>query len=89
MHDSAFNTGKMFLGTLEPTYKKVLEIGSRDVNGGLRDVYREKLNWNGLDLNPGPGVDVMYDDPYLYPFADNSFDVCVSSSVFEHDEFFG
>lgn len=87
MHDSAFETGRLFLDTLDST-KKVLEIGSYSVNGGLRNLYSGKFEWIGLDLNAGPGVDVVCEDPYIYPFEDGSFDVCVSSSVFEHDEFF-
>jgi len=42
----------------------------------------------GVDFVKGPGVDVVLDDPYKLPFNDNSFDVCVASSVFEHSEFF-
>jgi SAM-dependent methyltransferase len=33
-------------------------------------------------------VDVVLDDPYKLPFADQSVDVCVSTSCLEHSEFF-
>jgi SAM-dependent methyltransferase len=33
-------------------------------------------------------VDIIVTDPYMLPFDDNSVDVVVSSSCFEHSEFF-
>jgi SAM-dependent methyltransferase len=42
----------------------------------------------GVDLGAGPGVDIVLTDPYVLPFGDNSFDFVVSSSCFEHSEFF-
>jgi hypothetical protein len=44
----------------------------------------------GLDLEAGPGVDVVAPEGAMggYPFPDGAFDVVVSSSVLEHDEFF-
>ena len=36
----------------------------------------------------GKGVDIVLEDPYCLPFADNSVDVVVSSSCFEQAEFF-
>jgi hypothetical protein len=35
----------------------VLEIGSANVNGGLRDEKLKNMTWVGVDLNEGPGVD--------------------------------
>ncbi len=62
----------------------VLEIGSQDVNGSLRDLFTPHCAFTGVDTSPGKGVDVVLQDPYKLPFPDNHFDVIVSSSCFEH-----
>jgi predicted SAM-dependent methyltransferase len=75
---------------------KVVEQGSYDVNGNLRTALvnsklasREGYSYIGVDQTLGPNVDVVLADPYqAWPFAKNSVDVVVSSSVFEHDSFF-
>jgi SAM-dependent methyltransferase len=46
------------------------------------------MRWVGVDLTPGPGVDVVLQDPYSLPFADKKFDLAIATSVFEHDEMF-
>jgi SAM-dependent methyltransferase len=67
---------------------RVLDIGSQDVNGSLKDVCPPGLAYVGVDFVPGKGVDVVLDDPYVLPFASESFDAVVSSSCFEHSQFF-
>lgn len=42
----------------------VIEIGSRNVNGGLRDLFPrapQLQTYVGLDILPGPGVDIVAD----------------------------
>lgn len=67
---------------------KVVDIGSQDVNGSLRSVAPANCEYVGVDFQEGKGVDVVIDDPYSLPLADNSADVVVCSSCFEHSEFF-
>lgn len=62
----------------------VLEIGSYDVNGSVRNLFAAAGRYVGVDLVAGPGVDVVrfghqIDDP------DSSYDVTVSGECFEHD----
>ena len=38
----------------------VIEIGSRDVNGSIRDLF-PSASWLGIDIAPGPGVDIVCD----------------------------
>jgi SAM-dependent methyltransferase len=62
--------------------RRVLEIGSRDVNGSVRRYFRG-CDYVGLDCTPGRGVDVVclaheYDPPA-------PFDVVISCEAFEHD----
>jgi SAM-dependent methyltransferase len=66
--------------------KQILDVGSWDGgNGNLRTIFG-KGKYTGLDVQFGPNVDVVYDE--AFPFNDNYFDIIVSSSCFEHVEFF-
>jgi SAM-dependent methyltransferase len=67
---------------------KVIDLGSQDVYGSLKSVCPEHLTYTGVDFVAGKGVDIVLDDPYSLPFENNSVDVIVSSSVFEHSEMF-
>lgn len=66
----------------------IVEIGSQDVNGSLRTAFSPGLTYTGVDFVEGEGVDVILEDPYKLPFEDQSVDMVVSSSVFEHSEMF-
>jgi hypothetical protein len=64
--------------------KKVLDVGSLDLNGSLRDFF-DSCDYIGIDVDYGPGVDVVclgeeYDAP------DSSFDVCATTECFEHNK---
>jgi hypothetical protein len=85
MHESAKLHAKRFFHK----YGKsglVVDIGSQDVNGSLKDVC--PYEYLGVDFVPGKNVDVVLTDPYKFPFEDNHADIVVSSSCFEHSEFF-
>lgn len=97
MHDTAYRYCKLFHDQYvslpnpnEPTSQTILEIGSQNVNGSLRGIFdiHPKRYYCGVDFEQGPGVDEVLEDPYKLPFSNNTFDVVVSSSVFEHSEMF-
>lgn len=90
MHKTALEHAKLFFDTYssDPTGRKIVEIGSQDVNGSLRGFAGAGNEYLGVDFVAGRGVDVILTDPYVLPFEDDSFDVCVTSSCFEHSEFF-
>lgn len=67
---------------------KIVDIGAQDVNGSLRSVAPPGNEYIGVDFVQGKGVDVIITDPYALPFEDNSIDIVVCSSCFEHSEFF-
>jgi SAM-dependent methyltransferase len=62
---------------------RVLEIGSLNINGTVRDFF-DAEDYVGVDVAPGPGVDVVSNGENL-DYPDNSFDVAVSAECFEHN----
>ena len=42
------------------TFHRVVEFGSRDINGGVRDLF-DTGDYHGLDIAPGAGVDEVTD----------------------------
>jgi len=93
MHPTAMTTGKLFFNCYSKYFvsngtTKILEIGSLNVNGSLREVSPSTFEYVGIDFENGNGVDIVISDPYELPFEDNSFEIIVSSSVFEHSEMF-
>lgn len=63
--------------------KKVLEVGSLDINGTVRDFF-EGCEYVGVDVGEGPGVDVVAKGEDL-DYPDRSFDVSISCECFEHN----
>jgi SAM-dependent methyltransferase len=89
MHKSAhISGGKFFDRYVTSSPSSILEIGSYNVNGTLRDFQPKGSTWLGVDLEPGPGVDLVIENTSELPFADESFEYVVASSVFEHDPIF-
>lgn len=65
---------------------RVLGVGTFDVCGTESDFF-ESCEYYGLDLGPGPGVDIVcpaqdYDAP------DNHYDVVISCECFEHNPYY-
>jgi SAM-dependent methyltransferase len=86
MHDSAFRIGELVMQTYCDLPKaRILEIGSMDVNGSLRDFAEPSTQYVGVDLEKGPAVDVVVKPGERLPFDDASFDLIMASSAFEHD----
>jgi len=90
MHDTAMMYGEYFFSTYVSGSSglKIVDIGAQDVNGSLKSVAPVNCDYVGLDFVEGKGVDVLLTDPYILPLEDSSVDVIVSSSCFEHSEFF-
>jgi hypothetical protein len=61
----------------------VLEVGSLNINGTVRDFFDAK-EYIGVDLVKGPGVDRVCAGQNL-DYVDNWFDVVVSAECFEHN----
>lgn len=65
------------------THRRVLEVGSLNINGTVRDHFTD-CDYVGVDLDNGPGVDVVGEGQELnYPTG--LFDVSISAECFEHN----
>lgn len=68
--------------------KKVLEIGSRYVNGSVKPIVEKFLNpkeYIGIDIQPGKFVDVILPAEKLVDrFGKNAFDVIITLELLEH-----
>lgn len=70
----------------------VVDYGGRRVEG--HDSYFSlvkhwsDLEYLGVDIVNGDGVDVVMTDPYCCPLPDQSADIIVTGQMFEHCEFF-
>ena len=62
--------------------QKVLEVGSLNLNGSIRSFF-EQCSYLGVDVGPGPGVDMVAKGEDL-TFDANQFDVVCSTECFEH-----
>lgn len=65
--------------------KSVLEVGSLNINGTVRDFF-EECKYVGIDVAEGPGVDVVCQGQE-YNEKDASFDVTCSAECFEHNPY--
>lgn len=66
--------------------RKVLDIGSLDINGNNRYLF-DNCEYIGLDIAEGANVDVVA-VAHLYDAPDESFDTIISTEAFEHDMFY-
>ena len=64
---------------------RVLEVGSLDINGSVRDLF-EACEYTGVDLQPGPGVDLACPG-HLLALPTGHFDTVISAECFEHNPF--
>lgn len=63
--------------------KRVLDVGSGDINGNNRDLFYE-CDYEGNDVIEARNVTIVSKTKDL-PFQENTFDVIISTECFEHD----
>jgi SAM-dependent methyltransferase len=80
VHPQALRFYADMLANLEP--RAVVEFGSCNMNGSVRDVYPQALSWHGIDQQPGPGVDEIADAATWQ--TDETFGLVICAEVFEH-----
>lgn len=75
------------LGPEHVSDKRVIEVGSYNYNGTLRDTVLElnPAEYIGVDLCHGPGVDMLCDvENLVEKFGMDSFDLVISTCMLEH-----
>jgi len=79
-----------FAAKMPKSQMKVLDVGSYDVNGSYKHLFAEKKYlYTGVDMEEGPNVDLVLQNPYDWEaIASDSFDIVISGQAFEHIEFF-
>lgn len=87
MRDEGMAEMNRVLNRYQGKVANVLDVGSQDVNGTFRSII-EHRTWQyvGLDIAPGPNVDIVTDDPYRFPFGSDLFDIVISGYAMEHVE---
>lgn len=84
MHPEALDYTRQALRTIGGVAgKRVLEIGSLNVNGGARELCDDAAAYVGVDLVAGDGVDVVGDVRDFDPAV--PFHVVICNEVLEHD----
>ena len=63
---------------------RLIEIGSYDVNGSVRNLFASGATYIGVDLQEGPGVDIVAYG-HEVDHAGASYDLALSGECFEHD----
>lgn len=88
----AHEAQRIFIESVKEKFPKyfdnvsVLEMGSLNINGTVRDFYTNTKKYIGVDLDEGPGVDLVAHTENV-DFPDNSFDVSISAECFEHNPY--
>jgi len=87
MHPSCFDFVRKVLKEEEVRGRRILEVGSRNVNGTVKPIFIEYgcAEYIGIDKEAGDGVDrVMDAGDIVSNFGESSFDVVVSTEMMEH-----
>lgn len=81
MHPSCRRWAERTVAARQLSHLNTLEVGSYDVNGGVRDLFNGPFV--GVDMREGPGVDKVMDAEAL-EFDSGQFKVVISTEMLEH-----
>ena len=89
MHDTARQAGALFAELYGSKDKVVLDIGGLNVNGSIRGYFEELgMKYICIDIEEHESVDIVVKPGNKLPFDNESVDLIVSTSCFEHDPCF-
>lgn len=89
MHDAAYRAIARAVADHPVAGARVIEIGSYNVNGSVAPLFADAASYLGVDLRPGPGVDLVIasDHDLATVLADHGplgFDIVVTTEALEH-----
>ena len=87
MHESVLAWVQATLDVGDVKGRRVLEVGSYDVNGSVRPIVMalDPSSYLGVDQSEGPGVDVVCSATELVDrFGAGAFDIVISTEMLEH-----
>jgi SAM-dependent methyltransferase len=89
IHMTRFRDAYLSEATARP--RRVLDLGSTEMGACYRPIFedRTRFDYVGVDLAPGPNVNVVLNDAYAWrEIETGSVDVLISGQVLEHVQFF-
>jgi len=71
-------------------FRDVLDVGSYNINGSVKDILSPAsyVNFTGIDMRPGPGVDLVLNGHELDTLGYECFDLITCCETLEHDDMF-
>ena len=90
MTPHVYNFVKNVYEHFKPYEMSVLEVGSQNINGQVRDIFEEEGNpYLGIDMVDGPGVDRVVNVLDLTSvFGEEKFNIVVCCDTLEHIDHF-
>lgn len=89
MHTSSHVAGYLFANIYGGPNKIVVDLGGKNVNGSLRNFFENLgMKYICVDMDEHSSVDIIVKPGEKLPFDNNSIDLIVSTSCFEHDPCF-
>jgi len=92
MHENSLRLMSKFIDSYlvpsESEHLKILDVGSMNVNGTYKSLFQsfDKWEYYGLDIEPGPNVDLVVRDMEWTNIDSNTYDVVISGQCLEHVE---
>jgi SAM-dependent methyltransferase len=74
---------KRLLATYKLLPTRVIDVGSFDVNGSYRELFRG-CDYTGVDISEGPNVDLVMPSEFELPVQDASVGLVLCGSCLEH-----
>jgi len=62
----------------------IIDVGSYNVNGTYKNIISPKWEYKGVDIEAGPNVDLIMDNPKKIPLDDYFADIVISGQCLEH-----
>lgn len=89
MHYTSLKSGEAFVVSYGTEGSTVVDIGGLNVNGSLRSLFETNhMKFICVDMEEHESVDIVVKPGDPLPFENESVDIVVSTSCFEHDPCF-